>query len=62
MPCDRTPSANAPTSSTPVGRMSRATSTRVVAGSDSWRKVANAAPMARHSSASSWSGTVPRTS
>src|SRR5690242_4408052 len=56
-PCERTPSANAPASSGPSGRMSRATST---VGAPAKR--ANAAPTARHNGPSIWSGTVPRMS
>ena len=56
-PSARAPSAKAADSSTPEGRMSRTTSRR-------GRLVnrATAVPMARHRSASSWSGTVPRMS
>src|SRR6202453_4438665 len=56
-PSARTPSEKAAESATPVSRMSRATNI--------WGVPANRAmarPMARHMSASSWSGTVPRTS
>src|SRR3984957_7904806 len=55
-PSARTPSENAAESATPVSRISRAT--RICGAS---AKRAMARPMARHMSASSWSGTVPRT-
>jgi hypothetical protein len=51
------PSAKASESSTPDGRMSRATTTTSAALKD-----AKAMPRARATSASSWSGTVPRMS
>ncbi len=56
-PSARTPSEKAAESSTPVSRMSRTTTIGEVPA-----KRAMARPMARHMSASSWSGTVPRTS
>src|ERR1700689_2340915 len=56
-PSSRTPSEKAAESSTPVSRISRATRICAVPA-----KRAMARPMARHMSASSWSGTVPRMS
>ena len=56
-PSARTPSENAAESSTPDSRMSRATR---ISGAPAKRAMAR--PMARHMSASSWSGTMPRTS
>src|SRR5271154_6885594 len=56
-PSARTPSEKAAANSTPLSRMSRATRIWGVPA-----KRAMARPIARHMSASSWSGTVPRTS
>ena len=56
-PSARTPSENARASSTPDSLMSRVTR---ISGAPAKRAMAR--PIARHMSASSWSGTVPRTS
>ncbi len=56
-----TPAAKAAASCTPLGRMSRASSTRSAPPLSSTKR-AKPAPMRLHSGASSWSGTVPRTS
>ena len=56
-PSARTPSEKASDSSTPDSRMSRAIR---ISGASAKRAMAR--PMARHIVASSWSGTVPRTS
>jgi hypothetical protein len=60
-----TPSAKAAARSTPLSRMSRATSTRSGAGppaAESSTKRAKAAPIRPLSAGSSWSGTMPLTS
>ncbi len=59
-PCEQTPSANAATISTPEGRMSRATSTRVAPGPPRSGRTRRRSPA--RSSASNCSGTTPRTS
>ncbi len=57
-----TPRAKAADSSTPDGRMSRASTTRPAVSASVFTKAAKAAPMRSTRAASSWSGTVPRTS